>query len=322
MRCGRCDKVFDALDNLIDLDPPEAVSSSRVPAPAAPASSPDPRVARPPATADPAPIDIQGLLARKDPDSAGPLTGRDLTAEFADELGTQDEEAQPAGQTEPPTTTPASGAAATPVSGLGAPAGKFPHSKTGYGAAPEAAITPAAPVAPPGVVPAFMQVTERPSRWNSPAMRVALIGTSLILLLMLMMQVVYHQRDSIAARSPIASALLQRACERWNCSIEPPRRIADLSIESSALSKISGQPQSVRLTMSLRNKGAQALAMPAVELSLTDSQGKLIARKALLARDFKLDPPQVEAAAALPLQLVLSTGEARIAGYTVELFYP
>lgn len=179
------------------------------------------------------------------------------------------------------------------------------------------------PAASPAIAPTFLREAEREARWNSPAMRAALAGSSLILFIMLVMQVVHHERDAIASWSPTAATLLRSACARWNCSIEPVRRLGDLSIETSALSKVPGQPQSVRLALSLRNRATIDLALPAVELNLTDAQGKLIARKALLPQDFHVDPPVIGAGSARPLQLVLSTsGEARVAGYTVELFYP
>ncbi len=304
VRCGRCDKVFDALDNLIDLDPPAAAAKA--------AGIREPRAKGPATAPETVPIDIQRLLERQDQDSGAEPADPERTIEPANELAQQEVR-----HVEPPAATQASDLAAAPEVGSAASPGKAVQTATAiaHGAVPSA---PAAPV----IAPAFMQIADRQARWNSPAMRAALLGTSLILLIMLMMQVVHHQRDSIAAHSPTAAAVLRSACERWNCRIEALRRIGDLSIESSALSKIAGEAQSVKLTMSLRNRGALELAMPAVELSLTDAQGKLIARKALLPQDFNVDPPRVEAGAALPLQLVLSTGETRIAGYTVELFYP
>ena len=111
-------------------------------------------------------------------------------------------------------------------------------------------------------------------------------------------------------------------CARWNCTIEAPRSIHDLAIESSSLSKISGQPKTVKLSVALRNRSNIELAVPAVELSLTDFEGKLIARRALLPEDFQIDPPRIASGAELPLQLLINAGEQRVAGYTVELFYP
>ncbi|MEO8280332.1 MAG: zinc-ribbon and DUF3426 domain-containing protein [Ideonella sp.] len=305
VRCGRCDTVFDALASLIDLDPSAADTATR------PAREPRAGAS---AMTESAPIDIQRLLERQDLEAGESAVVGGDSADKADALASQ--MAYPEGllietpdsaQASQPTTI-AEGAAAADSRGDGARASK----------AADHTDRPA----PPAITPTFMRDAQRQERSNSPATRAALLGTSLILLIMLMLQVVYHQRDSIASRSPAASTLLRSACARWNCTIEPLRRIGDLSIESSALAKVAGKPESVRLTISLRNRGVSQLSMPAIELNLTDAQGKLLARKALLPQDFHVDPPVVEAAAALPLQLVLSTGEARVAGYTVELFYP
>ncbi len=153
-------------------------------------------------------------------------------------------------------------------------------------------------------------------------MRAALLGCSLILLLLLILQVISHNRDSIAARSPFAASVLTGVCARWNCTIGAPRSIHELAIESSSLSKIAGQPKTVKLSVLLRNRSDIELAVPAVELSLTDFEGKLIAKKALMPDDFQVDPPRIASGAELPLQLLISTQEQRVAGYTVELFYP
>ena len=55
---------------------------------------------------------------------------------------------------------------------------------------------------------------------------------------------------------------------------------------------------------------------------LTDSQGQLLVRKALLPRDFGVRRDSLAGAAELNLQAVLATGESRVVGYTVEIFYP
>jgi hypothetical protein len=73
--------------------------------------------------------------------------------------------------------------------------------------------------------------------------------------------------------------------------------------------------------VSLRNRGPVALTLPAVDLSLTDSNGRLVSRRVLSAADFRV-PPRLPPGAELPLQLTLATGKTPVAGYTVEIFYP
>ena len=62
--------------------------------------------------------------------------------------------------------------------------------------------------------------------------------------------------------------------------------------------------------------------MPAVDLSLTDANGRLVARRVLAPRDFGAAQRRSRRGAEAPLQLMLSAGERRVSGYTVEIFYP
>jgi hypothetical protein len=93
-------------------------------------------------------------------------------------------------------------------------------------------------------------------------------------------------------------------------------------VESSALSRLSGNDQHYRLSLVLRNRDTQALRWPAVELRLTDAQGALLVRKVLRARELGAPTPAVPAGQELPLQALLDMGDQPVAGYSVELFYP
>ncbi|HEY9239091.1 MAG TPA: DUF3426 domain-containing protein, partial [Burkholderiaceae bacterium] len=77
-----------------------------------------------------------------------------------------------------------------------------------------------------------------------------------------------------------------------------------------------------RLAVVLRNRGALPVAIPSVDLSLTDSTGQLIARKVLSPRDFRAPATPLRPGTDTTLQLELTAGAARVTGYTVEVFYP
>ena len=75
--------------------------------------------------------------------------------------------------------------------------------------------------------------------------------------------------------------------------------------------------------MRIANRNDIVVAMPAVELSLTDAAGQLIARRALLPADFGVDAQaSIDARTERPLQLLFSTGEFAVSGFSVELFHP
>jgi hypothetical protein len=94
-----------------------------------------------------------------------------------------------------------------------------------------------------------------------------------------------------------------------------------LAVEASGLTRIEGAPLH-RLSVTLRNRADTAVLAPALDLSVTDTQGKLVARKVLQLADLGVNATTIEAGAEMPLQALLHTGERRVAGYTVELFYP
>ncbi len=112
-------------------------------------------------------------------------------------------------------------------------------------------------------------------------------------------------------------------CGRLDCSLGPLRRIDDIAVESSSLTR-AAEPgvDALRLTVVLRNRGALTLAMPMVDLSLTDGNGELVARRALAASDFDRASATLAPASETSLQLAFSTDGRRVAGYTVEIFYP
>jgi hypothetical protein len=142
-----------------------------------------------------------------------------------------------------------------------------------------------------------------------------------ILLAVLALQAGHHFRDLIATRWPDAKPALAAWCVELACSIDLPKRIEDVSVESSALTRVAA-PDAFKLSVALHNRGAMAVALPSVDLSLTDASGQLVARRVLTPRDFRVVSPFMQPGAESALQVVLATAGARVTGYTVEIFYP
>lgn len=168
--------------------------------------------------------------------------------------------------------------------------------------------------------PGFLRDAKRKARWRSPRVR---FGLSLLVLLLsatLAGQAALHFRDVVATRWPAARPALVAACEQLGCSVGLPRRIDDLSVESSALSPANGG--GYRLSVVLRNRGHMDLALPSIDLTLTDSEGQMVSRRALSPADFRIQPAHLAAGAEATLQLVLAAEGPRVSGYTVEIFYP
>ena len=77
-----------------------------------------------------------------------------------------------------------------------------------------------------------------------------------------------------------------------------------------------------RLSLVVQNKSSTVVRMPAIELALTDGQGQTMARRVLTAAELGNDADSLPAGGNVALQATLDLGERRVAGYTVELFYP
>jgi Protein of unknown function (DUF3426) len=94
-----------------------------------------------------------------------------------------------------------------------------------------------------------------------------------------------------------------------------------LVVDSSGLTRVEGT-NTYRFALVLRNRAALELAMPAVDLVLTDSQGRVISRRVLKAGELGTTAQTVGPNAEFSLQATLAVAEQPVAGYTIEVFYP
>jgi hypothetical protein len=170
----------------------------------------------------------------------------------------------------------------------------------------------------------FLRDADRRARWETPLARAALSAVATVLLGLLLLQSVYHHRDTVAAQWPETRPFLTQACFYLDCSIGPLRRIEDIAVESSTLTQAGpgAGADTLRLSVALRSRSPLTLALPTVELSLTDLTGELVARRALSSVDFRIPTTSLAPHAEQNLQLLLSTSGRRVAGYTIEIFYP
>ncbi|WP_246312109.1 zinc-ribbon and DUF3426 domain-containing protein [Pseudaquabacterium terrae] len=280
VRCGRCSAVFNALENLCELDGEPAVEHAA-------AEQADAGWQAPAASRGHAEDDFSSTLT----DNSAPTTSFPATGPVTESMLEDDD----------------------------LPAAIVSFSSE---SAPDESGAPPPPAVPaPSVeAPRFVRAADRAALWRRTPVRAGLATLSLLLAVALLAQLALAGRDLLAAHLPGMRPLLAAGCAVTGCSIEPLKRIDRLSVDSSGLTRLESAAL-YRLSVVLHNRGDTALAAPAVDLSLTDGSGKLVARKVLLAAELGL-PPVIDAGAELPLQALLSTGERRVSGYTVELFYP
>ena len=316
VRCGRCSAVFNAQEQLFDLDAPAAAVEAPAPttvstaqgaissaaddagpgadvneAQAVPTGDGEPAIA----AFDDARVDAFDSTPRI-ADTADPVEG---PAGPVDDRAAPD----PTAPADPPDTSPA---VVVSIGEAGATTAAAPVRIDDDEASP---------------TPSFMQASNDALFWHRPGVRGLLVGLAAVLALALAVQSVLIWRDALAAQFTAMRPALQAICDGLGCRISPLRRIESLSVDASGLTRIEGAPLH-RLSVTLRNRADIALLAPALELSLTDVQGKMLARRVLTLAELGAAATTLAPGAELPLQALLSTGERRIAGYTVELFYP
>ena len=170
--------------------------------------------------------------------------------------------------------------------------------------------------------PAFLRRAASAARWQRPGVRIALAMAAVLLGLLLGAQAALWNRDALATRWPQAAPLLVATCEALGCRIEPLRHLDGLAVENSGLTQLDN-PSQFRLQIALRNREAWPLLTPALDVTLTDNRGEIVARKVLRQSDFgSAAPATVAAGAELTLQAVFDAGDRRISGYNIEIFYP
>ena len=167
----------------------------------------------------------------------------------------------------------------------------------------------------------FVQQAERAERWQRPGVRAVLALAALALTVLLAAQLLVAQRDAVVAQWPGSRSLVQSVCAPLDCRIEPLRRIDQLGVDSSGLTRIDDGPV-YRLVLVLRNRSDMPLLMPSIDLSLTDAAGVLVTRRMLSASDLGTARNTIAAGQELPLQALLMSADRTLTGYTIEIFYP
>ncbi|MHB1689295.1 MAG: DUF3426 domain-containing protein [Thiomonas sp.] len=198
------------------------------------------------------------------------------------------------------------------------------------------ALASAAPNLLDGVVtePGFLRQARAQERWQQPGVRAGLAVVAMLLIVMGGAQAAWTWRDALAANWPQTRPVLVRLCAVAGCSLTAPRRPRSLVIDTSSMSP--GSDGLLQLDASLRNRSGEAVAYPALELTLTGTQDQIVVRKVIqpaqylatgkLANDAAALQQRVQrglaADAELRIQLKLQLRKDEASGYTLYAFYP
>ena len=169
----------------------------------------------------------------------------------------------------------------------------------------------------------FVRQARRRDFWRRPAMRILLALASLGLAALLLGQLAYHDRDRLAQAQPALRPWLGILCDAVGCTIGPPRQIEAIVIESSGFNRVSDD--TYRLSFTLRNTAPVQVAMPSLELTITDGQDQTVARRVITPLEIGATGGVIAAGGdwARTVGLAVDAPEnARVAGYRLLAFYP
>lgn len=151
-----------------------------------------------------------------------------------------------------------------------------------------------------------------------------IVGSTLMLLLLLG-QTLYFFRVELAAHLPGLKPALTSYCTLFECTVPLPKKADMMSIESSDLEADPLQANLITLSALLHNRASYTQAYPNLELSLTDMQDKVVARRVFVPLEYlKAGEDEKLGLAAnreVSVKLRLDTTDLKPTGYKLFLFY-
>ena len=141
-----------------------------------------------------------------------------------------------------------------------------------------------------------------------------------LLLLALFGQLSHHYRSEIVLRLPVLAGVYGM----FGVDVPLPQDEALVSIETSDLQLDSGRGLFV-LNATLKNRAPFAQAWPSLELTLTDVNDRVVARRVIAANDYLPSDAPGSAFAAnadMAVRLWIEASGIGAAGYRLYIFYP
>ncbi|PWW47913.1 putative Zn finger-like uncharacterized protein [Melaminivora alkalimesophila] len=260
------------------------------------------------------------------PQGAGEADGDALLGPAADGEGDGDGEAAVDAERQEPIREallpePESAEEETPDAGHAARSPDHPQVSVLEAPVQEADLPPVAAAAP-GAEPQFVRAARRSAFWRHPAVRGVLGLLALALAALLAAQVLLQHRDALAARYPLARAALQQLCIPMGCRLQAPRDIAAVVIDSSSFTRAHGAAGRYELRVDLRNTATYPVAMPQLELTLTDAQDRPLVRRVLDPQRELGAPAELDPGASWGSSVAVQLAGPVVVGYRLLAFHP
>ena len=177
----------------------------------------------------------------------------------------------------------------------------------------------------------FVKRAERQAFWKKLWVRMTLAAIALLLSIGFLLQLGLQHRDQLVQFEPRLKPVAQALCSALGCQLNPPKKIDAVVIDSSTFTKLGAE--SYKLSFSIKNLGATPVAMPSLEVTLTDTQDQALLRRVLAPAQFGVTAAALSAGADFQGAIVLDVSTAaaarsgspinsRVAGYRLLAFYP
>lgn len=298
VRCGACQHVFNALDSLVEE-------------PVVAAAPPLPESTRQSVTASMSDIDVDTAEPAEtmiDEVTVSPAPTSELAAEAPKEVSTLNPEVVDASIGEP-----------AEVAEIEAAEPEAAEPEVTEPETAEAGAVADADSFPSDWSETFPEPPPPPRRWPW------VIG-SLVALTAIGLQAVLAFRVELAVLWPKAKPALVALCDTAGCEVGLPTKVALVGIEASDLHPDTERKSRLMLTATLKNRAPFAQTFPHLELTLTDTEDKAVARKVLAPTDYlpasTLIPQGMPPGADIALAVGIDSGELAASGYRLYLFYP
>lgn len=177
----------------------------------------------------------------------------------------------------------------------------------------------------PVAEPSFVREAERRVFWKHPPMQIGLAVALGLLLLILIIQWLAHEKNTLAAREPRLAPLMAALCQPFGCAIHPLRQIEAVVVDSASFVKTDST--GYQLAFVLKNRSGVELEVPAVEVTLTDRQDQPLVRRVVLPPQFGVNLAAIGARSELSAGMLLKLANEpaspmQVAGYRIVAFYP
>jgi hypothetical protein len=159
--------------------------------------------------------------------------------------------------------------------------------------------------------------------------RIAIGIASGLLSLTLAAEVLLFFRTSFIVHFPETRPVMNALCVPLGCTAQWPMRPEFLAVVSSELQAVPGT-DGMELDALIRNRAAFPMALPAIELTITDSRNQPVARKVFLPADYQKTRPDattpvddsIPAESDLPVRILFELPGAGASGFIAYPFYP